>query len=452
MADQIPYKEHASKLMLLGGPLILSHLAQMAVTVTDTVMLGWYDVEALAAVTLMGTMSFVFFIVGSGFAFAVMPLVAAASEAGDDVQIRRTTRMGMWLSILYFACVLPILLWSKTFLLMLGQEEVIATIAQTYARIAAWGMLAQLLVMVLKSYLSAMEITRVVLWATIASAVLNAIVNYALIFGNWGAPELGVQGAAIASVGANAIALIYLTVYALRRLPQHALFQRLWRPDWEAMATVYKLGWPIGLTNLAEVGLFAATTVMMGWIGTVALAAHGIALQIASITFMIHLGLSTAATVRAGRAAGRGNEVELRRGGIVAVGLSAIAALLTVALFLAVPEWLISLFLDANDPQYPEIISVGVSLLIVAALFQVADGAQVMALGLLRGVQDTQGPMFIAGLSYWAVGMTSSYVLGFILDFGAVGIWMGLVIGLGLAGVLMHLRFWRRSAKIGVAA
>lgn len=443
MAQHPSYREHAQKLLALGFPLILSNLAQMAINVTDTVMLGWYSVEALAAVTLMGTVSFVLFIVGSGFAFAVMPLVASASEAGDESQVRRVTRMGMWLSVLYFACVLPLMLWSRPLLLLMGQDPEISAIAQGYARIAAWGMLAALMVMVLKSFLSALEITRVVLWATLAAAVMNAVVNYALIFGNWGAPELGARGAAFASLVSAFVSLVFLALYTRRKLPQHALFQRLWRPDWVAMRLVFRLGWPIGLTNLAETGLFAATAVMMGWLGTVPLAAHGIALQLASLTFMVHVGLSSAATVRAGRAFGRGDTRSLRDGGKVAVALSAFAALLTIILFLALPETLVGLFIDPGDPDHPAILLAGVSLLAVAAIFQFADSAQVMALGLLRGVQDTQVPMVLAGVSYWLVGISASYLLGFTFGFGGVGIWSGLVVGLALAGLLMHLRFWR---------
>ncbi|MFV2034432.1 MAG: MATE family efflux transporter [Halocynthiibacter sp.] len=448
MAPKTSHREHAAKLLTLGFPLILSNLAQMAINVTDTVMLGWYSVEALAAVTLMTTLSFVLFIMGSGFAFAVMPLVASASEAGDEVQLRRVTRMGMWLSVLFFFCVLPLMLWSAPLLNAMGQEPAISLIAQSYIRIAAWGMLAALLVMVLKSYLSALEITRVVLWATLAAALMNALVNYALIFGNWGAPEMGVRGAAVASVISAAVSLVFLVGYVRKKLPQHELFQRLWRPDWEAMMRVFRLGWPIGLTNLAETGLFAATSVMMGWLGTVALAAHGIALQLASLTFMIHVGLSNAATVRAGRAFGRGDLRGLRDGGRVAVMISAAVAVLTMALFLSVPETLINLFIDPDDPERPAILLIGVGLLAVAAIFQLADSAQVMALGLLRGVQDARIPMIIAGISYWLVGISASYLLGFTFGFGTVGVWMGLVVGLALAGVLLHFRFWYTSARI----
>jgi MATE family multidrug resistance protein len=299
--------------------------------------------------------------------------------------------------------------------------------------------------MVLKSYLSALERAQIVLWVTVAAVGVNVAVNHALIFGNWGMPELGIRGAAIASVAVQGVSALALIVYAAVVTPEHALFQRLWRPDWEAFGAVFRLGWPIGMTNLAEVGLFGASSLMMGWLGTLALAAHGIALQITSAMFMVHLGLSNAATVRAGRALGRGDLPGLRRGGVVIIAVSTVVAVLTMLLFLIAPAPLVALFLSPDDPDRAAVIAIGIGLLAAAALFQLVDAAQVMALGLLRGVQDTRVPMVIAAVSYWVVGVPISYVLGFGLGFGGVGVWLGLAIGLAFAGVFMMWRFWRIS-------
>ena len=435
---------HGADLLRLGLPLIGSHMAHLAVQVTDTVMLGWYDVEALAAVVLGSTYFFVLMITGAGFAFAVMPVVAAEEDSGDTGQVRRVTRMGLWLSGIYAALTLPLLLMAEPILLAVGQTPQIAADAGAYLRIAGWGLIPSLGTFVLKSYLAALGRTKIVFWAVVAAAVLNGLANYALIFGNWGAPEMGIRGAAIASVVTNVAMLAALAVYAVRVLPQHELFVRLWRPDWPAFAQVFRLGWPIGLTNLAEVGLFAATAVLMGWIGTVELAAHGIALQISSATFLVHLGLSNAATIRAGAAWGRRDMARLRRGAVAATALSAVVAGVTVLLFLALPEPLIGLFLDPDDPARPAVLAFGVMLLAFAAVFQAADAAQVMALGFLRGMQDTRVPLVIAAVSYWVVGIPASYALGFPLGLGGPGIWMGLVIGLTLAGVLLMVRFWQR--------
>ena len=438
----MPYRDHMRALLGLGVPLIGGHVAQFAIGLTDTIMLGWYSVESLAAVVLGSTFFFVIFILGSGFAIAVMPLVAEAEAAGDETALRRVTRMGLWLSALFGLLGLPLFLYSGPILLALGQAPVVSALARDYLVIAGFGLFPALLVMVLKSYLAALERTRVVFWVTVAAVPANALVNYLLIFGNWGFPELGVAGAAIASIVVQAISLAGVVAYARLAMSHHTLFARLWRPDWEAFFQVFRLGVPIGLTNLAEVGLFAAASLMMGWLGTVQLAAHGIALQLASLAFMAHLGLSNAATVRAGNAMGRRDADHLARGARMALAASLVTALVAVSLFLLFPEFLLGLFIDPAEPERDVILAAGVTLLYVAALFQVMDGMQVMALGLLRGVQDTRGPMVIAAFSYWLIGVPSGYALGFSLGLGGVGVWLGLVIGLTLAAILLLWRFW----------
>jgi MATE family multidrug resistance protein len=187
---------------------------------------------------------------------------------------------------------------------------------------------------------------------------------------------------------------------------------------------------------------------MMGWIGAIELAAHGVAIQLASLTFMVHIGFSQAATVRAGRALGRRDELSLRRGGLTAIGMSAVFAVVTSIVFLSMPETLVSLFIDPDEPARATLLQLGASFIMVAALFQLVDGLQVLALGLLRGVQDTTVPMVMATISYWGVGLPASDVLAFTLGLGGVGLWLGLVIGLAVASVLLLWRFWGRSVKI----
>ncbi len=434
--------DHVRALMRIGLPLIGGHVAQFGIGLTDTVMLGWYSVEALAAVVLGSMFFFVIFILGSGFAIAVMPLVAEADAEGNEQALRRVTRMGLWLSLIFGIVVQPLFMMSGPLLLALKQAPDVAELAQAYLRIAGLGLVPALLVMVLKSYLAALEHTRVVFWVTVAAVPVNVVVNYGLIFGNWGLPELGVRGAAIASIIVQFVSLIGVILYAVKALPQHTLFARIWRPDWEVFAKVFRLGLPIGVTNLAEVGLFSASSIMMGWLGTVTLAAHGIALQLASLAFMVHLGLSNAATVRAGNAMGRKDAAHMARGAWVAIVASLLIAFVAVAIFLLFPEHLLGAFIDPAEPQRDTIIATGVTLLYVAALFQVTDGAQVMALGLLRGVQDTRGPMVIAAISYWGIGVPSAYVLGFTFGLGGEGVWLGLVCGLTAAGILLMYRFW----------
>lgn len=449
MAIRQTYRRHAIAVLGLGLPLIGSHLAQMALHVTDTIMLGWYSVEALAALVLGTTLFFTLFILGSGFAQAVMPIVAHAVASGNEAEVRRSARMGLWLSIVFGLAVMPFMWWSAALLVAIGQKSEVAALAQDFLRIGGAGMIPALFVMVLKSYLAALHRTQVVLWVTLAGVVVNAAVGWVLIFGHFGAPELGVRGAAIASLGTQIGTAAALLVYASQSRPirHYDLLRRFWRTDPVALRRVWRLGWPIGLTGLAESGLFSAASVMMGWIGTNELAAHGIAMEVAAVTFMVHLGLSNAATIQTGQALGRGDRTALAEGALTAISLSALFGLLAVGVLLTVPQALIGLFLSDNDPERADLIRIGSGLLAMAALFQFFDAAQVMALGLLRGVQDTRVPMVIAAVSYWVVGIPASYVIGIKYGYGGMGIWLGLVIGLVCASGLMMLRFWSGTAR-----
>jgi len=449
MAQQ--FSDHVRAHLTLGLPLIGSHVAQMAIGVTDTVMLGWYNVEALAALVLANTAYFALFLFGSGFAFAVMPLVSAAAEQDDETRVRRVTRMGLWSSAGFALALLPVLWFSGPILVALGQEPMLAAGAQEYLRIMGWGVIPALAVMVLKSYLSALERTGVQLLVVLGAALANVAVNYALIFGNWGFAEMGIRGAAVASLAVQVISFGALVVYSVRQFPTHKLFQRVWRPDWEALREVAVMGFHIGITVLAEVSLFTLSSILVGLLGTVALAAHGIALQLAGLSFMVPLGLSNAATVRAGRAFGRGDTDSLRAGARAAVALGVGWAGLAALLFAILPEFLVSLYISPDEPLRDEIVALGRVLLLMAALFQLADATQVNAMALLRGMRDTRAPMWIAASTYWLIGATSAWVFGISLGYGAIGIWAGLVLGLTAAAVALTIRFWRRSADIGGA-
>ncbi|MEM9426028.1 MAG: MATE family efflux transporter [Pseudomonadota bacterium] len=438
----------ARALWALGLPLVGSHIAQMLIGVTDTVMMGWYDVAGLAALSVASAVFFIIFIFGSGFAWAVTPMVASALGQDDERQVRRVTRMGLWLSIGFGVALTPVFFFFEPIMLAIGQEVEVAALAGQYMPYLGLGLIPALLVQVLKSYLSALELTRAILLAVIGAAVMNAIANYALIFGNFGAPELGIVGAGIASLLSHAVSLFLLTAYALRKKPEHELLKNFHRPDPEALRSVFLLGMPIGLTLLAETGLFAASSIMMGWLGTIPLAAHGIALQITSVSFMVPLGLSQAVTVRVGKAWGRSDPDELRAAATAGMLIATVALVLTMAAFLLMPAFLVGLFIDPTEPARVELLAVGTTLLMVAALFQLVDFGQVMALGMLRGVQDTRLPMLIAIISYWLIGMPVAYVLGFVLDWEGPGVWLGLTVGLACACVAMQLRFWRGYGRL----
>ena len=440
-------KPHLSATLALGLPLVATHVARMMIGVTDTVMVGRYGVDPLAALVLATSYFFILMILGSGYALGLMGLIATARARRDEVQVRRSTRMAMWLSAIHAALVAPILWWSGPILIALGQEPAIAALAQEWLRVMLFAMPAVLCAMALNSFLAALGRPNAVLIVTLAGLPVNAALNWVLIWGNLGAPELGVTGAALASAAVNWLQLAGLLLLAVS-LPEarpYHLLQRLWRADWPAARQVFALGLPIGLTLVAESGMFTSTYIMMGWLGTVPLAAHGIALQIASLTFMVHLGISNAATIRVGTAHGNGDAAGLRRAALAAIILSVGFALLAMTAFLAIPRVLTGLYLNAADPQAPAIVALAAVLMVYAGLFQLVDAMQAIALGLLRGVHDTRVPMVLAVVSYWLIGLPAAWLLAFPLGFGPPGLWLGLLVGLSFAAALLMARFWGRS-------
>ncbi len=442
------FRTELRAVLALGLPLAGSHLAQFLLAVTDTVMLGWYGVVDLAAGVIGAAVFFTLFTFGMGFANAVMALVATAAASGDDAGLRRTTRMGLWLSAGFAVAVYPLFWFSGPLLAALGQPPEVVPLAQGYLRLMGVALLPALVVVVLKNHLAALGRTQAALWLTVAAVFLNIVLNWVLIFGNLGAPALGARGAAHASIWVQLATAAALAFYCARArgLRAHALFQRLWRPDWPAMGQVWRLGWPIGVALVAETALFSAAAVLMGRIGTQALAAHGIAIEITAALFMVHLGFSNAGTVLVGRARGHGDTAALRAGAQATIAVSAAFALATMAVYILYGAQLVGLFLAPDEPARDAIIAIGAQLMLVAAVFQLADGAQVVAMGLLRGVQDTRVPMWIAAISYWGLGFPAGYALGIGLGWGGPGVWTGLVVGLGCAAALLMWRFWAGRA------
>jgi len=292
----------------------------------------------------------------------------------------------------------------------------------------------------LRCYLAGMEYVKVTFYISVVAVLLNILINYLLVFGMFGFPELGIIGAGIATVLVNLFMFISFLIYAKTKLTHHNLFVRFWRPDRGVIGLVLKMGSAIGITSLAEAGLFSASSIMIGWLGQIELAAHGIALQLASITFMLHLGLSDAATIRVSSALGKADKHKIINecwaSLVISLGLSSLAILI----FLGFPKLLISTFLNSEEINSNLIIEMGISLLALAALFQLVDGGQALAIHLLRGIHDTTIPMYIAVISYWIIGLPCGYILSFHYNFGAQGIWLGLVLGLGFACLFLLLR------------
>lgn len=438
------WSSHMRATVALGVPLVGAQLAQMAIHTTDVILVGWLGTTELASVVLATQMFFIVFIFGTGFTSAVVPLVAQALGHKDPVRVRRSVRMGFWIVFAYSVLTAPLLWFSEPILLRLGQAPDVAALAQSYLRIAQWGIFPALGLMALRSFVTGLEKGSIVLYVTIGMFLMNTAVAYTLIFGHFGAPALGLHGAAIAAVSANLCGFLIAVVYveSQPRMRAYEVFVRFWRPDWAMVREIVALGLPISFTILAETSLFSAASLLMGMIGKLELAAHGIALQLASIAFMIPLGLAQVATVRVGLANGRNDSVGIRRAAVAVLAVGIFFTAIGSVLYAAVPRALGALFLDTRQADAETVLALAVPLIAIAGAFQLVDGLQAVGAGLLRGVKDTKVPMILALIAYWPIGFACAWTFAFPLGFGGKGVWFGFVLGLAAAAVFLCGRFW----------
>lgn len=444
------WNDHVRGTLRLGLPLVFTLLLQMAIGVVDTVMVGRLGVEDLAGGVLAFQAFFVVSIVALGLSQAMAPVVAGALSGDDEMSARRAARMLMW-SVVATGLLFTVLMADlEGLFLLLAQEETTSRRAADYLAIARYAVVANFVLYALRALMAAVEDTAPIVALMIWLTLSNAFLNWVLIFGNMGAPALGLEGAALASAIALWTTALAGLAYAHRApaLEALALTRRIWRPDWQALGRVWRLGLPVVVTILAEAGLFSAASLMVGTIGTIELAAHGIALQLASIAFMIPLGLSQAASVRVGNAHGRRAGGDVVRAARTALALGLAIAAASAAIFLLAPGPLVAAFLGAGDPDRVQVIAVAVPMLAMAAAFQFFDTLQVTSAGNLRGLLDTRVPMVIGIVAYWLIGVPAAWWLAFHAGFGATGVWGGLVIGLAVAAVWLTLRFERLAPPL----
>ncbi|MCP8937075.1 MATE family efflux transporter [Alsobacter sp. SYSU M60028] len=440
--------------MALAWPLILTNLAQTGMTTTDVVMMGHLGPQALAAGSLGFNLHFAILIFGIGVISAASPLIAAERGRNRHAvrEVRRTVRQGLWACV---AISVPswLVLWhGEAILLAMGQEPHLAALAGAYLRTLQWGMLPFLGYLVLRSYLAAMERPRWALAAVVVAFLFNIFANWVLMFGHLGVPPLGLPGSGLATTLASVVLFggLAVVVQMDRRFRRYHLFGRFWRPDWPRLRDYWRLGLPIGATLAFEVTIFNCAVFLMGLIGADELAAHSIAIQIASLVFMVPLGFNQAVTVRVGRAFGAGDPHGVSLAGWASFALGVGFMVLTATVMVVAPRVLVGFFIDIDAPANAAVVEFAVVFLFYAALFQVADGAQAVGSGMLRGLHDTRVPMIYAAIGYWGVGLPLSVGLGFGTGLRGSGIWMGLAAGLTVVAVLMMQRWLRRDA-LGLA-
>ncbi|HKX90900.1 MAG TPA: MATE family efflux transporter [Sphingomicrobium sp.] len=445
--------EELSATFRLALPLILAQLTQTAIYSTDVLMLGWLGPDALAASALGVNLFFIFNFTGLGLVSAAAPLIAAAiGERRHAVRdVRRSFRSAMHTCLIYCVPAWLILWQCEAILRLFGQDPALSQQAGQFIRILQWSLLPNLLIIVFRTLLTALERPGVTFAVMLAGLAVNATLNWMLIFGHWGAPALGLVGSAIASLSTTCLMAFALGLFiALHpRVRRYHLFGHAQRIDRARLGAIFRIGSPIAMTLAFEVSVFGAAVYFMGWIDTASVAAHAIALQISSIAFMVPLGLSQATVIRVGMAYGAGNPAWVRLAGRVSLGIALAFMTLSATTMWLFPRELAGFFLDSTRPNSAAVLDLAVRFLAIAALFQLADGAQVIGSAMLRGLQDTRVPMLFALFGYWVVGLGSGYFLAFSHAWRGVGIWTGLAIGLGVVAVLMIAR-WSMRERIGL--
>jgi MATE family multidrug resistance protein len=435
----------------LGWPIVLANVAIYAMTATDFIMLGHLSPLALAAGALGFNLYQPAMVLGLGVVAALAPMAAAKIGAGESGEgLRRATHQSLLSAVAFSALAWIYLSQTERILLTIGEPPDLARDAGIYMLGYQWSLLPNLLFFTARAIFSAHERPRPTLIAALVAVAFNALANYVLVFGALGMPPLGIIGSGVATTLSQTLMFLILlgASFVEARLRRLCPFALPWRPAPREFATLWGLGLPMGAMILAEVGVFCAATMAMGLIGPAALEAHTAALQIATIAFMVPLGLGQAATVRVGLAYGARKVPAIARAGWCAFGLTLAYAGLSATAMVVAPRLLIAPFIKVGAPENASAVAVAVALLKVAAIFQVFDASQCALANMLRGLHDSKWPFVIALIGYWAVGAPVGVALGFATPLGAVGVWIGLALGLAVVAILLMSR-WLSEERRG---
>jgi len=435
-------KKEAGILMKIGLPVVITQLLQMSMSFVDTVMAGHLSAQDLAAVAVGNAILMPVVVLCLGCMMAVTPIVAQNVGGRRIEQIGKNARQVLWLSlILSIPCffILRNLGFMMTFL---GVTEEIIPVATGYLKAISWGIFPAFAYGALRYFNEGLSVTRPAMYIAIIGVLVNIPANYILMFGKLGFPQLGAIGTGYASAivfTIMCIAMVWFTA-SFDSFKRFEIFNYFRLPEKKYLSELLKVGVPIGISSAMEVTMFAAVSLLVSTLSTVAIAGHQVAINFASICFMIPFGLSVAISARVGNSVGRGKIEEARFRGYVGVAICILLMCVTATILLVFPEQIARIY-----TRDTEVISVAVQLLILAAIFQISDGLQVAGFGALRGLKDTKIPMIVNLIAYWMIGIPVAYFLGFNFELGAPGLWMGLIAGLTIAGILHNLRFYFKT-------
>ncbi|MEG3147179.1 MATE family efflux transporter [Sphingomonas sp. RT2P30] len=440
-------------LLALAAPLVGANLLQMAVYAIDVVFVARLSTVEFAAATLGVFLYSLMLWALLGLTTACAPLIAAELGRRRHAvrEVRRSFRMAMWLAALASLPIMLLLAHGERLLLFADQNPDVARRAGAFLDILLLALVPAIFAGVMRTAAAALGRPGWALGVTAVALGFGALGNWLLVFGHAGFPALGLEGSAIASVvTTTAMMLAYAAILLLDpRLRRYRLLGRWWRPEWSRLREIVRLGVPIASTFVLEGALFGGAAILMGLIGVSEVAAHAIALNIAAFTFQVPLGVAQAATIRVGMAFGARDRAAVGRAGRVAlavgIGFMGMAALM----IWSIPRLFVGIYIDLDKPANAAVIALALQYLVVAAVFQLVDGAQSVAAGVLRGIQDARVPMLIAAFGYWVAGFGTAILFGFRFGWRGVGIWTGLAVGLLVVAALLLWR-WHARERIGL--
>jgi len=434
----------------LAAPIAAALLAEMAMGVIDYAMSGHLDATALAAAGLGLQLLFTPMFWGMGALTSTGAVGAQAHGAANAEAVSETMRQGFVMSALLSVPFIGIALASILILPWVNHDP---EVRDQVAAIIIVGLPIIPLTFwftIIRNFVTVMQRPAIVTVCAVVGLPVSALSNYIFMYGHWGAPALGVTAVGLTGVIVALLHLVLITVYVqlVPDLRRYRIFARLLHFDRKMISELFRVGVPIAMSHVFESGLFSAVTVLMGFISTVALAAHNLVISLCAMTFMVPAALSQAATVRVGYAIGAQLPDAARRAGYVAIGLGVTWMLIAALTMWSVPDFLTWVYLDIADPANAETTRMAATLFMIAAIFQIVDGTQVTTQGALRGLKDTKVPMILCGLGYWVFGLGSGVTMAFVLGYGATGLWWGLAIGLAVSATLLFLRWRRLSGRL----
>jgi MATE family multidrug resistance protein len=437
-------KDHFKITFRLALPVVLSQLGQVSVGVADSMMVGRLGAVELAAASLANSIFFVLLMFGMGISMGITPLVSIAEGKGKMKRISSLFQHGLWINIVTAILLILIILMLSQGLHFLDQPKEVVQITIPYLLIITASMLPFMIFQTFKQFAEGLSQTKQAMYVTIFCNLVNVFLNWVLIYGKLGAPELGLNGAGIATLISRVLMPIMMGWYVIRskRYRQFDLQLGIKKLRFFMINRILKIGLPTGFQYIFEVSAFSAAAIMMGWIGVNSLAGHQIALNLASISYMMAAGLSTAGMIRVSNQIGKGNQKAMRESGMVVFGMVLVFMFTCAVIFVVFRYTLPTFYIDDT-----EVIQISASLLVIAGLFQLSDGVQVVGLGVLRGMEDVKFPTIITLIAYWVLGLPLGYFLAFELEMGAEGIWYGLLIGLSITAVVLFFRFNMLSKK-----